>query len=215
MSASNRHCREGIKWYVVRAFGYKPRRAVPPSFIDLLLHERPLSVVNSYLGVTSRLKYLDVWHNFAVSEGEPPIESELWHRDNEDRNLLRVFVHLSDVGMEDGPLTYLRVSQPNGPLGDLFPINPPGGSYPPAAEIERHAADGKVVPFTGAAGTMVLFEASGLHFGGRARRTARTKLVATYASNASLDLLKYRLADPRQLQTLSPQARYALHASPS
>lgn len=209
-----RHSHEGVKWYVVRAFGYKPQRPVPRSFVDLLLHDRVLSVVNTYLGVTSRLKYLDVWHNFAVSETEPPIDSELWHRDNEDRKLVKLFIHLSDVDDGSGPLSYFRGSQPDGPFGALFPNDPPTGSYPPERELASKLTDASVKICTGKAGTMVFFDACGLHRGGRAAKRARTLLVATYASDAALDLLKYRLDEPEQLATMSLQARYALHAAP-
>ena len=34
---ASRRSREGVKWYVVRAFGYRPRLPVPASFADLLL----------------------------------------------------------------------------------------------------------------------------------------------------------------------------------
>ena len=112
---ASRRSREGVKWYVVRAFGYRPRIPIPASFAGLLLDDRVLAVANAYLGVTSRLKYLDVWHNFPVSESDPPIDSELWHRDNEDRNLVKLFIHLSDVDDTAGPLTYIRGSQPGGP----------------------------------------------------------------------------------------------------
>ena len=209
---ASRRSREGIKWYVVRAFGYRPRIPIPASFAGLLLDDRVLAVANAYLGVTSRLKYLDVWHNFPVSESDPPIDSELWHRDNEDRNLVKLFIHLSDVDDTAGPLTYIRGSQPGGPHGALFPSDPPSGSYPPKRELEQAIPESSVASCTGDAGTMVWFDACGLHRGGRATAKARTLLVATYASDAALDLLRYRLADPGQYDTLSPAARYAIRA---
>jgi hypothetical protein len=208
----SRRSREGVKWYVVRAFGYRPRLPVPASFVELLLNDRVLAVANAYLGVTSRLKYLDVWHNFPVAESDPPIDSELWHRDNEDRNLVKLFVYLSDVDDTAGPLTYIRGSQPGGPHGALFPSDPPSGSYPPKRELEQLIPESSLARCTGDAGTMVWFDACGLHRGGRATARARTLLVATYASDAALDLLKDRLADPAQYETLSPAARYAIRA---
>lgn len=208
----NRHSTEGVKWYVVRALGYRPSLPVPTSFAKLLLNDRILSVVNSYLGVTSRLKYLDVWHNFRVDDTEPPIDAERWHRDNEDRKLIKLFVHLSDVDETAGPLTYIRGSQPDGPLGHLFPNDPPQGSYPPAKELENVVSPDLIEQNTGNAGTMLLFDACGLHRGGRTTGKARTLLVATYASDAALDLLKYELAEPQRISDMSRQARYAIHA---
>lgn len=208
---ANRHSIEGIKWYVIRAFGYRPELPVPASFARLLLNDRLLSVVNSYLGVTSRLKYLDVWHNFQVDDSEPPIDAERWHRDNEDRKLVKLFFYLSDVDDSAGPLTYVRGSQPDGPLGHIFPNNPPQGSYPPAEALESIVSPDLIARNTGDAGTMLLFDACGLHRGGRTKGKARTLLVATYASDAALDLLRYELAEPQQLARMSRQARYAMH----
>lgn len=209
---SNRHSTEGIKWYVIRAFGYRPELPVPTSFAKLLLNDRLLSVVNAYLGVTSRLKYLDVWHNFQVDDSEPPIDAELWHRDNEDRKLIKLFFHLSDVDEDAGPLTYIRGSQPGGPLGHVFPNDPPQGSYPPSEELESIVSPDLIEANTGDAGTMLLFDACGLHRGGRTKGKARTLLVATYASDAALDLLRYKLVEPQRIAAMSRQARYALHA---
>jgi len=57
---------------------------------------------------------------------------------------------------------------------------------------------------------MLLFDACGLHRGGRTKGKPRTLLVATYASDAALDLLKYELAEPQRIADLSRQARYAI-----
>ena len=100
----------------------------------------------------------------------------------------------------------------DGPHGALFPSDPPSGSYPPKRELEQAIPESSVASCTGDAGTMVWFDACGLHRGGRATAKARTLLVATYASDAALDLLRYRLADPGQYDTLSPAARYAIRA---
>jgi hypothetical protein len=52
----------------------------------------------------TKLRYYNVWHNFVT--GDPPRESQLWHRDPEDRAVLKVFVYLDDVTTGSGPLSY-------------------------------------------------------------------------------------------------------------
>ena len=119
------------KWYVVRAIGRRAKRPpIPSSFIRFFLHPQLLSIASTYLGLQVRLNYMDVWHNIPVCEGEPPISAELWHRDHEDKRLIKVFVLLSDVDETMGPFTYVKRSQVGGEYGSLFPAIPPTGRYP-------------------------------------------------------------------------------------
>lgn len=207
-----RRSRKGVKWYVVRGFGFKPAQPVPPAVASFILHDTLLDLVNSYLGLASRLIYLDLWYNLPVRAGEPMVDSELWHRDGEDRNTLKLFLYLSDVDRTAGPIVYLRQTHPQGPFGALFPHKPPLGSYPPAAALDaiRHA--GQEQEIVGKAGTLVLYDGCGLHCGGRATETARFVLVATFASDAAYDQQHYRLERETQYHDLSAAGRYAIHS---
>lgn len=207
-----RKSKQGTKWYVVRVFGYKPQLPVPPALAAFVLNDRILGVVNSYLGLCCRLKYLDIWYNLPVEEEEPPIDSERWHRDNEDTKLIKLFLYLTDVDERMGPLTYLRGSQPGGRYGDVFPNDPPKGSFPPEGELEKIVPQEQVRACTGEAGTMLIYDACGFHFGGRTRHRPRILLTATFSSDAALDLLSYRLERKDQYQALSATARYAIRA---
>ena len=207
-----RKSKQGTKWYVVRVFGYKPQLPVPPALAAFVLNDRILDVVNSYLGLCCRLKYLDIWYNLPVEEEEPSIDSERWHRDNEDTKLIKLFLYLTDVDEQTGPLTYLRGSQPGGRYGDVFPNDPPNGSFPPDGALERIIPQEQVHSCTGEAGTMLIYDACGFHFGGRASRKPRILLAATFSSDAALDLLSYRLEQKDQYQALSAPARYAIRA---
>ena len=204
---------DGAKWYVVRAFGLKkPKLPVPRVFANLALHDKILQVVNSYLGVSSRVKYLDLWYNLPATEADPPIDSERWHRDNEDTNLVKMFFYLSDVDDAAGPLHYIRGTQPGGQFGSLFPNNPPAGSYPPDGALEQQVPAEQTHRCVGSAGTLVLYDACGFHFGGRSTTKPRIILVVTYASDAAIDLRHYELKDHDQYETLSEPAKYAIRA---
>jgi hypothetical protein len=122
-----------MKWYVVRAIGRRAKRPpIPSSFIRFFLHPQLLSIASTYLGLQVRLNYLDVWHNIPVREGEPPISAEFWHRDHEDKRIIKVFVLLTDVDETMGPFTYVKRSQAGGEYGISLPCHSPDRSIPEA-----------------------------------------------------------------------------------
>jgi hypothetical protein len=93
-----RHNPNDAKWYVVRALGHRAKRqSIPSFFVGFFFHPQVLSIASTYLGLQVRLNYADVWHNIPVREDEPSISAEFWHRDHEDKRLLKVFVLLTDV----------------------------------------------------------------------------------------------------------------------
>jgi hypothetical protein len=206
---ARRRSRSGGKWYVVRGLGLKRRGVIPDGLARVFLSERLLEVVNAYLGLCARLHYLDVWHNLPVRPGEPSISSERWHRDHEDRRLVKVFLLVEDVAPGQGPLLYLRTSQPGGALGGFHPACPPEGSAPPAHEMEAMIATAPVEMATGPAGTLVLFDSAGLHSGGRAVDRARIIATASFVSDAALDGHHYGVS-PATAAWLGDAGRHAL-----
>jgi hypothetical protein len=208
----HRISKDGIKWYVVRVFGFQPTLAVPASIASLVLDDRVLDIANSYLGVCSRIKYLDIWCNLPCDEGDPPVDSERWHRDNEDNQLIKLFLYLSDVDENSGPLSYIRGSQPGGRYGSIYPNNPPTGSFPPDGALENDLPTEEMYSCAGDAGTLLLYDACGFHRGGCTTNKPRIMLVATYASDAALDPLTYTLQNREQYEDLSVPGKFAIRA---
>jgi len=203
------------KWYVVRAIGRRAKRPpIPSSFIRFFLHPQLLSIASTYLGLQVRLNYMDVWHNIPVCEGEPPISAELWHRDHEDKRIIKVFVLLSDVDETMGPFTYVKRSQVGGEYGALFPAIPPTGRYPKQDVLDQLINDTPLpsVSCVGPAGSVILCDASGLHRGGRSLTHPRIVLVGVYTSNAGLDAARYSLPRSVGHEQLSPAAKFALYS---
>src|SRR5215813_7545771 len=94
----------GHKTYLFTLLG--PRLLLDPDdiFVRYALQPEILNIVNGYYGMLTRLRYYNVWHTFPTQQ--PPRESQLWHRDPEDRYILKMFVYLTDVDEGAGPLTY-------------------------------------------------------------------------------------------------------------
>ncbi len=189
-----RRAQLGEKWYVVRALGYASSYDVPEPVAQIALHPRILAVVNSYLGLYSRLDYVNVWYNFPVSTGEPGIDSERWHRDHEDRNIVKMYLYIDDVDESMGPLTYLRGTQPGGPYGSVLAALPAQGRYPDVRELTHLVPADARITCTGSAGTIVFCDSAGLHRGGRSTTRPRVVLTATYVTDSGVDRRTFRLA---------------------
>ncbi len=181
-------------------------------FTQVALSGRALAVVQAYLGMNPKFfySYLDV--TLPVLPGTPPFRSQNWHRDPEDRKMCKMFIYLSDVGEGAGPFVYLRGSHIDGRWGNVYPQNPPKGSYP--SEEAVRSAIPKEAEFVciGKAGAVVFADTAGLHRGGYATLDERLMFTADYSSPASLRSPLHALSEgfKNSLPQFQPAARYAL-----
>jgi len=137
--------------------------------------------------------------------------SQRWHRDFNDRHLLKAFLYLVDVDEETGPFEYVPRSAPGGELDKLWPWRPLGDNYPPDDEFAERL-NGRSVSFTAPKGTLIFCNTSGFHRGGFA--TGKTRVLATWTwdSPASLKALSERnfVFDANTNGRLSGPQQYAL-----
>jgi hypothetical protein len=177
------------------------RIALDPVFLDL---------ANAYLGLWSKLEYVDLWYT-PPTNVEGRRASQRWHRDFNDRLLLKAFLYLLDVDDEAGPFEYVPGSFPGGPLGDLWPWAPGGAeAYPPAEDFDRRLAEARIETFSAPRGTLILCNTAGFHRGGFARSKPRALATWTYASPAALKALSERnYAFTGDAAALAPAARFA------
>ncbi len=119
------------KEYVVKMFG-GDRPLIPWShpLLQLALNHRLLDLVSAYLGLWARLLSVNAWYTVPLTNGERKrIASQRWHRDPEDRRLLKVFLYATEVREECGPLEYVPSTRTDGPSANLAP---------PAAGVARY-----------------------------------------------------------------------------
>lgn len=69
------------------------------------LHDRMLDIAEAYIGLP--VAYDGVAINYTVADGRA-ISTRKWHRDWEDRRMLKVAVYLHDVDAEGGPFQQIR-----------------------------------------------------------------------------------------------------------
>ncbi len=207
----NRKTRVGDKWYVLRSFGFEKNTELPEAVVDVFLNPRILNMINTHFGMYCRLNYIDLWHNLPISDDESSISSERWHRDHEDLRLIKLFLYISGVCLEDGPFCYLRGTHRTGEYGSVLPSNPgmSADQYSSETEIWRQIPLDRQVMGTGKPGTICLCDATGFHRGGRSRLNPRTVLVASYGSNAAVLPMRYLLPRSMNKAYLFCKVRYA------
>jgi Phytanoyl-CoA dioxygenase (PhyH) len=204
--------RRTSKDFVVRKYAFDVSLGPDDPWVSLAVGPRLLDLANAYLGLWSKLEYVDLWYTKPIAADAERRASQRWHRDYNDRHLLKVFIYLADVDPEAGPFEYVPRSAPGTELGDLWPWRPLGDTYPPQDQLAERIADRPVQTFTGPKGTVIFCNTSGFHRGGFATGKPRILATFTYASPAALKALSERnfeLAATNGAE-LSPAARYAL-----
>jgi hypothetical protein len=178
------------KEFVVRKYAWGVQLGLDDPWLRLGTNPRLLDVANAYLGMWSKLEYVDVWYT-PPATAEQRRSSQRWHRDFNDRHLLKAFVYLVDVDADTGPFEYVPRSAPGGELERLWPWRPLGDNYPPEGELEDRI-DGRAVTFTAPKGTIIFCNTSGFHRGGFAKTKPRVLATFTWDSPASLKALSER-----------------------
>ena len=198
------------KEFVVRKYGWDVELGLDDPWLRLGTNPRLLDIANAYLELWSKLEYVDVWYTLPAG-GDERRSSQRWHRDFNDRHLLKAFLYLVDVDEETGPFEYVPRSAPGGELEALWPWRPLGENYPPEGELEAQI-DGGAVTSTAAKGTLIFCNTSGFHRGGFARGRPRVLATFTWDSPASLKALSERnyAFAPTNGLALNEAQRYAL-----
>ena len=182
--------RRAGKEFLVRKYSWGVQLGLDDPWLRLGVNPRLLDLANAYLGMWSKLEYIDVWYT-QPGGAEERRSSQRWHRDFNDRHLLKAFVYLVDVDEETGPFEYVPRSAPGGELDRLWPWRPLGENYPPEGEFADRI-NGRSVTFTAPKGTIIFCNTSGFHRGGFATGKPRVLATLTWDSPASLRALSER-----------------------
>jgi hypothetical protein len=199
------------KEFVVRMHSYGVDVGLDDPWFRACVSHRMLDIANSYLRMWSKLEYLDVWYSVPQPATGERVSSQLWHRDYNDKHLLKAFLHLVDVDDEMGPFQYVPGSQPGGRYADAWPWSPLGQNYPSEQELEERIPASDVRTFTGPKASLLFCNTAGFHRGGFSTSAPRVLATVTYSSPASLASLTERsFTFTGSLDELDAPARYAL-----
>lgn len=180
------------KEFVVRLHSFGAELGLEDPWFAVCASHRMLEIANAYLRLWSKLQYVDVWYSVPQPADADRRASQRWHRDFNDKHLLKAFLYLVDVDEGTGPFEYVAESAPGGRYADAWPWRPLGDNYPPDGELERRIPESGIRTFTAPKGTIVFCNTSGFHRGGFATERPRVLATVTYSSPASLASLTDR-----------------------
>lgn len=150
--------------------------AAHPELFRLGLDDRLLDIAQAYIGLP--VAYDGVHIIYTVADGRA-VSTRRWHRDWEDRRMVKMIVYCSDVGPDDGPLEVIS-------RGDGAQTDNRGYDYKLASPDDMAARFGPdyssdVVSCVGPAGTVVFADtASYFHRGNPAAENDRRALFYSY-----------------------------------
>lgn len=199
----------GQKTFLVELLGPRPELNPGDAYGRFALAPAFLRIANAYFGMYTRLRYYNVWHT--VPARVAPRESQLWHRDREDLQILKIFVYLEDVPSGAGPLTYVPGTHARGRLRSAEPPSFLEGGVKRSTDEQMAtvAAPSDWILATGSRGRIVFADTHGYHKGGLARDRDRVLFVSMFTSPASdsPELADRRAADGT---ASDPARRWAL-----
>ncbi len=187
----NVRVRQG-KEFVVRLHSYGVELGFDDPWFRASSSRRMLDIANAYLRMWSKLEYVDVWYSVPQPAGAERVSSQRWHRDFNDKHLLKAFLYLVDVDESMGPFQYVPGSQPGGPYADAWAWRPLGDNYPTEEELEQRIPASAAHAFTGPQATLIFCNTAGFHRGGFSTTRPRLLATTTYSSPASLASLTER-----------------------
>ncbi len=199
------------KEYLVNYWELVPTFDIRNPFLALSLNRTLFDIAKSYMQMWVRLKYYHLAKTLPVG-GAEAIQSQNWHRDPEEKRMLKVFVYLNEVDADAGPFTYISQSVYGLPYGSVAPQKPPEGSYPEASIIEHHIPKENIQAYTGNAGTVLFCDTSGLHRGGYAKSKERLMFTVSYNAATFSEPSRYRFDTDREttIASLPEDQQYAL-----
>jgi hypothetical protein len=173
-------------------------------FVKLAIHPFFLDIANGYLGLRSCLRAINVWINRPTSS--PAKESQLWHRDADDRLILKVFIYLADVDFDNGPFWFIPGT--HGIRSWTAAVGEPARRDD--EEMRASIADSRWRAYTGPARTTIFADTTGFHKGGKCEKHSRVLLTFQYVSAASSYPREFELRCGADMRDLDPLQRYAL-----
>jgi Phytanoyl-CoA dioxygenase (PhyH) len=199
------------KFYRVRLLGNQPVFDQGNKFLDLSLSDELLRIVCRYLGTFCRIVDIDLWCN--VTTPGPASYSQRWHRDPDDKSLIKLFLYLHDVDETKGPFYFVLGSHNGGRFSKVYPQTLADSHYPPDGEIEKRFSKDQIKMCTGPAGTVILCDTTGLHKGGDPESGLRVLFTTAYTTDAGLmhihNARRYSIGGLER-ESLSAAGRYAI-----
>lgn len=161
---------------------------IMPSLTKVAVNDRLVHILAQYYECLPELSHMGL---FVSGYGEPwtdastPLGTQCLHRDNWDRKHVKVFVNLTDVTEDDGPLCLLPADVSTWLMkktGHYWNCKP----YRDDSEWKRYVSDKDFVKVTGPAGTVAIVDTSAcLHYGSRTRKGGQRQVFVIHYTEFS------------------------------
>jgi Phytanoyl-CoA dioxygenase (PhyH) len=171
----------GKKTFLLEYLDGNPAFDLQSIYTRFALQPNISRIANAYVGMLTRMRYCNVWHNFA-SHAQPR-ESQLWHRDPEDLYIVKVFLYLSDVDQGAGPFTYAPGTHGKGRVRRQPDYILEGDTKRSTdAQMAAVVPRDEWVTCTGPRGTIVFADTRGYHKGGLSKERDRVLYTCMFTS---------------------------------
>jgi hypothetical protein len=150
--------------------------------MQLALHPKFRALAAAYFQQQPQLFYSDYWHTVVTGQSKR-VASQNWHRDLEDKRLLKVFIYFNDITAENGAFQYVKASALPLKYGQKFPHKLSHSIY--GDELNAHVeSELSAQIFTGVAEkyTIIFADTTGFHRGGFAHQGERKLFHFFYTS---------------------------------
>lgn len=179
--------------------------------IRIGLSPQVLDVVSGYMKLWPKLIYTDAWYSIPIDVGKR-IGSQQWHRDPEDRQMVKVYLYFSDIDATAGAMEYI--------LGTCNTLGRPGleighwqaaGAhlYPSGELVESTYPASQRYSCSGPVGTLLFCDTTGLHRGGISTSKPRVVATWTFVTPASRYHRRFTVR-PVEGAALSEEGRFAV-----
>ena len=170
-----------------------------------------LRVVSSYMNLWPKLIYADAWYSIPIDPGKR-IGSQQWHRDPEDKQMVKVYLYFSEIDEGAGAMEYIlgtsnALSGHGSKIGEWKAAG--ANLYPSTELVEQSFSPAKHFYCTGPVGTLLFCDTTGLHRGGISRSRSRVVATWTFVTPASRYQRRFSVR-PVKGALLTPEARFAL-----
>jgi hypothetical protein len=170
-----------------------------------------LGIVSSYMNLWPKLIYADAWYSIPMDPGKR-IGSQQWHRDPEDKQMVKVYLYFSEIDTDAGAMEYI-LGTSNALRGRGMEIGEwkaaGANLYPHTELVEQSFSTAQRFYCTGPVGTLLFCDTTGLHRGGISRSKPRVVATWTFVTPASRYQRRFSVR-PAEGEILTEEARFAL-----
>ena len=147
----------------------------------LLCDPTILAVAHAYLGSNPIADVLSMWWHTAYSDQPSKAAAQFFHFDMDRVKWLKFFIYLTDVGIENGPHSFVAGSHRTG--GIPAALLRKGYARLTDEEVRQHYTAEDLIEFTGAKGTVIVEDTRGLHKGKHVASGDRLVLQLQYSNS--------------------------------